>query len=522
MLIVLIALGVAVGTAFAKPKVALTPIDGDKNGNLGDAIADALDSSDVDLVAPKAVTRAIDKLGYDSDLSVKQAKKLAKELEVDAVISARYDKEGKHKVLQFSLVVDGKKVRGFRVIFNNAKNRAFKAKVRDKLVERILGDDRGDAPPDVDPEEVRKSEREKQREKEREIEREIEREREAKARERDDKERDDKERDDKERDDKERDDRESSDGDGRDPDDRDGGDGDRRNKRSKRTGERDGDGDGDGDGDDGDGLRTRKKVDVSGANRAAVRVDVGLSVLNRSLSFTQRANFAEGPKPYSNAPVPGARLEAELYPLAFASRKSFIAGLGFGGSFDQTISLKLKTTNEPNTPVTATQRSWSIGARLRIPFGMKASSPTMTLHGGIARRRFRTDKSVLMDAANLDVPDTYYKMFDPGAMFRFPVAGSAALFFGGKGMLIHDAGEIQKPTSYGQATVLGFSATAGVDIVFGKRFALRVAGEFMQVGFTFTGTGELANNRDMDPDTIDIGGATDRSFGGVATFGALY
>ena len=52
-------------------------------------------------------------------------------------------------------------------------------------------------------------------------------------------------------------------------------------------------------------------------------------------------------------------------------------------------------------------------------------------------------------------------------------------------------GPIQEPDSYGQAKVFGGSGQAGVDIVLGNRFAIRLVGEFTQVGFSFTGNGVL-------------------------------
>ena len=78
-------------SAHAKPKtVALTPIENDANGDIGDQVAEALDGEELSLLAPKVVTRAIDKLGYEGELDAKQAKKVATELEADAIVQATY------------------------------------------------------------------------------------------------------------------------------------------------------------------------------------------------------------------------------------------------------------------------------------------------------------------------------------------------------------------------------------------------------------------------------------------------
>ena len=258
------------------------------------------------------------------------------------------------------------------------------------------------------------------------------------------------------------------------------------------------------------------------ANRVAVRADLGVSVQNRSVTFTNRQNFAQGPKPYSNSPVPGARLEAEVYPFAFSDPRSPIAGLGIAGEYDHTLSLTLRTSAEPTVPVAASQSHWSIGVRYRIPFGRTSLSPTLTLGAGVGKRSFTTDRSGLMDPRSLDLPDTAYALFDPGMHLRIPLAAALALTVGGKALLITDAGPIQTPDAYGQATAFGVSAQAGLDIVIGNRFAIRLSGEFVQIGFDFTGNGELSNNRDLEPATQDVGGAADRAIGGAVTFGVLY
>lgn len=477
--IVTVALTLLVGVAWvpsaaAKPKtVAMTPIEGDPNGDMGDHVAEALDGAELSLLAPKVVTRAIDKLGYDGELTEKQAKKVATELEADAIIQAKLERDGKHKVLKFKLFVGGKKVRGFTVTFNNAKSDAFKSKLRDKMIERIAGDsgDKGDGEDD----DAKKKKKKKVL---------------AAA---------------------------------ADDEDPDGESKKKKKKTKKKVAADDDDEDADPDEDEEEDIEAAvRRVSPHTANTVAVRVDLGVSVQNRTLRFTSRNNFPEAPKTYKNAPVPGARIEGELYPFAFINPKGIAGILGFAGEYDKTLSLTLRTTAEANVPVKATQQHWSLGLRLRIPFGSKPTSPTVTLGAGYGRRTFKTDRSDLMDPASLDVPDTSYTLIDPGLTFRIPIIPQLALTLGGKALIITDAGPIQQPESYGRAKVFGGSGQAGLDIVLGNRFAIRLVGEFVQVGFAFTGTGALANNRDRDPQTKDVGGASDRSIGGAATLAVLY
>ncbi len=472
-------LGLGVHAAQAKPKtVALPPIEGDANGSVGTAVVDALDGDQLTMLSSKMVTRAVDKLGYAGELTDKQAKKLAGELEADVVIQGTLARDGKHKVLHFKLLVRGKKARGFKVTFNNPKSENFKTRLRDKMIERLDGERAASADDTADADDADDDGPKKKPKKTAKV-------------------------------DPDEDDA-SADEDQDEPV--------KKKPKKKKKKKSSDDEDVDDEGEDEEPVL----VSPHTANRAAIRVDVGISAQNRTLAFTQRSNFPEGPSPYTNSLVPGARIEGELYPFAFANPNSVAAGLGVAGEFDRTLLLTLHTTAEPSVPVKAIQQHWSIGARFRILFGNKPTSASVTLGAGFGSRSWTAKRSVLMNQLSLDVPDTKYSLIDPGLSFRIPVAPTVALLVGGKALIITDAGPIQEPDSYGRAKVFGVSAQAGVDILLGSRFAVRLVAEFVQIGFSFTGTGAMSNARDRDPMTQDIGGASDRSLGAAATFAVRY
>lgn len=466
--------------ANAKPKLALTAIDGDASGAVGDAVTEALDSEDLTVISQRVVNKAVDKLGLDADMTEKQAKKLSTEIEADAIAIGKLDKEGPHKTLHFTLYIHGKKARGFKVTFNSAKSDRFRAKLRDKMVAKIAGESaekKGEGDSEDDPLATKKDKPEKKDTKDKKV---------AKADKDEDPEADEDE-------------------------------GAKKKKKKKRVAR----------GEDDEEIDGETAIAASGtskhsANRVAARLDVGVSFKNRQLTYNSRGNFPEAPKAFKTAPVPGGRFEAELYPLAFANPKSIAAGFGLAAEYDKTLLLTLRTTDEPNVAVKANQQWYSFGVRLRFVLGSTATSPSITLGAGYGKRRFTTDKSGLMQAKSLDVPDTNYTVIDPGLSFRIPLFSALALTAGGRGLIITDAGPIQQPTSYGRAKVYGVYASGGLDIVLGNRFAIRLLAEFQQVGFAFTGTGDMARNRDMDPATKDVGGASDRSVGGSATLAVLY
>lgn len=485
-----------VAPASAAPKVALPAIEGDITGDMRDDVAAALDGDELTVLGEKEVNRVYDRLNLENlaELTPKQAKKLSSDLEADAVVTAVYARKGKVKTLKFRLFKDGKRLRGFTVQFKNAKSNKFKAALRAKIVDRLGAGDKPVAKP-ADPEEaeppVKKRRASKPDVDEEEAEAEDKAARPVKVSKRD------------------------ADA------DEDEDDAPRRGK--KRAAARD---------DDEDEEETaieKRMLPRHTANRSAARIDLGMSFGNRSLVFTKRPNFPEGPKPFRGSPVPGARFEAELYPFAFYNPDSILAGFGAAAEYDKTIVLNLYTTAEPNVEVPVDQQSYSFGGRFRFVFWKGPTSPTVTLGVDYGRRRWKADRSKLMDRTSLnglgslDLPDTNYQFLAPGLGFRIPIGGMVAIVAYGEALLVSKAGPISKSDSYGKAKILGGSGEAGLELVLWNRFAFRAVFEMTQIGFDFQGTGgALANSRDNDPTTPDIGGATDRSLGGVATFAVLY
>ena len=487
----LLALVLGASPAMAAPKIALTTIDNDSGGDVRDAVVDALDGKDLTLVSEKETNRAVDKLkGELADLTEKQAKKLATELEADAIVHGTLDKQGGSKVLKFKLFVNGRKMKGFSVTFTNPRTKKFKAALHDKMVEKVT------SPPAEEPVADEKPIKKKP------VEEDTEDPNPKKKKSKKDKTVADKSVDEKPTED---------------------GEETPKPKKAKKTAKVDEDEE-----EEATPIEIRAQGSPHSANRVAVRLDVGGSFAARRLQFTTTAELAasgQAPKTFKPGPVPGARFEVETYPLAFMNPKSFAAGLGVGVEFDKVLSSKVQTNGgaEPGKSMTVKQQQYSLGARYRLLFGKTATSPSVTVGINYGRRTFKVQsKGILDNRGSLDLPDTDYKYLSPLLGFRVPFTRNIAMIANAEALLVSDAGPIQEASSYGRAKIFGFDSQAGFDVVLGNRFAIRFVGEFSQIGFTFTGGGELAKNRDMDPDTIDIGGASDRVFGGSATVAVLY
>lgn len=482
------------GTASAAPKIALPPIEGDLTGDLRDDVVAAIDGDQLVVLGQKEVNRVYDRLNLENlaELSEKQAKKLSKDLEADAVVTAVLAKKGKKKTLKFRLFVNGKKQKGFTVEFKTAKSNKFKTALRTKMVDRISGEE----PPAVATKEAEPPKKKIVKAEEDEEDPNPKAKKKVASKE-----------------------ASAEEGEGASDEDL-----PKKKKKKKSAAAEDGE-----DEELGETAIEKRMAPQHTANRSAARADAGVSFANRSLKFTQRANFPEGPRPFKSKAVPGARFAGELYPFAFYNPDSILAGVGIAGSYDKTLKLNLQTSAEPGVKVPVDQTAFSVGGRLRFAFGKKPTSPTVTAGLDYGRRRWKADRSGLMDRmslggmGSLDLPDTNYAFLAPNLGFRIPIGGMIAFVASGEAMFISKAGPIQKAESYGKAKIFGFSGDGGLEVIIVDRFAVRALFEFTQVGFDFQGTGGvLANSRDNDPTTPDVGGATDRSIGGVVTLAVLY
>ena len=456
--------------AFAAPKVALTAIEGDKSGSMRDAVTEALEGDELTVIGKREVNRATDSIDVN-ELTDKDAKRLSKQLEADAILMAKLGKEGGNKTLKFKLFIKGAKAKGFTIKFISEKTPKFKRMLKEKVVARIEEGAGGEA---------------------------------------DDSKSAKKKKDGEDDDETAKKDKKGDDEDDEDEDDEDAP------KRKKVAA---------GDEDDDDELSTTVRVTPTNphtANRVAVRLDAGVSLAKRTYKFNTQ-QFDGAPKGFESSPVPGARFEVEMYPIAFLNPKSFASGLGFAADYDKTLQLNLTSTgDDAGKKFPVKQQNYSFGGRFRIAFGSSATSPTTTLGFSYGRRSFKIDRSGAMNPNTFfDVPDTDYKFLSPSLAFRIPFASSFAFIAEGNGMLVRSAGDIQNASQYGQAKVLGFGGQAGFDITFANRFAVRLVGDFTQIGYSFTGTGTKTNDLDDDPEK-DVGGMADRSFGGSATLGVLY
>jgi len=482
--------------AIARPKtkIAVAPLEGDPGNKIARAVVDALAGKDYVVIGPKETGREMARLNVET-LDGKATRKLASKLGVAAILDGKVSKAGKKRSLHLEVHRRGKPADGFTVEFKSEASSGFRRGIHAEIGKKLDGadDDRAeeDAPVASADDDRRKAD-------------DDDRKRKAQAEDDDRRHKAEADDDDRKRkaqaDDDDRRRKASADAD------------DRKRKpdsRKRRVAAADDD--------DDSAARKRRRRSDDAAPMVTARVGAGASVAQRLLSWELRSGFTQVP-PRVQTTAGAGRVDGELYPFAIADPSSSLAGLGLAAAYDKTFGLSIKL---PNQTVTApiNQSHYSLGVRYRFGIGDTA---TVAFGLDYASRRYVAERGGLMGAV-LDAPDVAYAAVSPGAWLRVPVTSSVAVVGGADGLLIFEAGAIQRSASYGPANVYGIEASAGVDIALAKQIALRVGLEYSQIMFTFTPKGTtLANNRDNDPTTQDVMGATDRSIGGAVTLGFVY
>jgi len=503
LLIVLLAIPTL---AVARPKLAVAPLEGDKDGNVGELVADAA-ADHGKTTRPDKVSREIEKLEISS-LNAKTVKKLRIKLEADVVIYGNVDKQGGKKHLELTLTGHGKTKGKLEIDFKTTK--ALKKELEARLGKQIdiaaagADDDSDDDDDDgatkrkqreaEEKEKKRRDDEERQKreddeKKQREAAAEKDKEKERKRKKHDD----DEERDDSERTHKTKKHTASRD------DDTD--DEDTSVHRKKKRHHRDDDDEGDEDG----GSRAHPRHAIT---QAALWADLGAAVARRTLTYDATGN--QQPPPVGTA-APAGEIEGEVYPASFSTLKGPTAGIGIAGAYDRTLGLGIAV---PGSAVVAPIKSgfYWIGARYRFTFG----GSSVAVGASYWRRYYMADRSKLTMPTDLDMPDVDYTALAPDVTARFAATPKLGVFAALQLPLMLSSGPIQSSTSYGPSTIIAFDLRSGVQIGLGSHYALQIALGFDQIGFKFNAKqGSQAALR-------EVSAATDRSVGLAATLGVMY
>jgi len=297
--------------------------------------------------------------------------------------------------------------------------------------------------------------------------------------------------------------------------------------------------DDDGDGDDpADKRAKKKKVASEDDDGAGAEVDagapveagtalspgeraldavIGMSLTARRMSFVFRSDLAMRPPGYRGGPVPGAMIDATVYPFAIGhKREGVLKNLGLSLMYDRVIVVNSK--DMAGNVYASTESRFGIGAVFRYAFNRSATSPVVLGSLGYSNQAFTISSGATM----VGVPNVQYSIFEPGLGLRYPLNEKIIAGLDLKLMAVTGTGQIQNADQYGSASVLGVEGALGVDYLITHNIFARAAFRLETIGYTFKGTGTLSNARDGNPATVDVAGARDTYIGGLVTVGYLY
>ena len=243
----------------------------------------------------------------------------------------------------------------------------------------------------------------------------------------------------------------------------------------------------------------------------------GLSITQRQLSFATRAGLTNPPPGYNGSPVAGAMVEATLYPFALShTRTDQLRNIGLSVSLDRV--LKIESKNAAGMVFATTEQRYSVGLAFRHAFGHSVTAPVV-----IATFDYSSQEFTLVNAAMADVPNVKYTMFEPGLGLRWPVTPRWVAGLDARVMLITDTGEIQKQTQYGTASIFGAEGAVSLDFLITRNIFARAAFRFESINHSFQGNGLQTTSRDGNAATTDdVSAARDNYIGGIATVGYAY
>ncbi|HEV7556262.1 MAG TPA: hypothetical protein VGO00_12430 [Kofleriaceae bacterium] len=252
----------------------------------------------------------------------------------------------------------------------------------------------------------------------------------------------------------------------------------------------------------------------------AVDVALGMSFVARRLNFTSTLSPGLAPPGYSQTvPVPGALIDATIYPLAFGHSKTDITkNIGINVLFDQVIHInsQLKNIDQSTTKLQTTEGNYAFGGVIRFPFG---SAMTIT---GMARYGRQSFSIAHPTGVNVDLPSTAYSMVEGEGKIQYVFSPQITIDARLGVLVVLNAGNIADPDQYGKATGFGFETEIGADYLLTKSVFARASVRAETLGLSFNGSGTKTYMRDNDPTTIDVTAARDTYFGATLAVGYLY
>ncbi|HEY1549594.1 MAG TPA: hypothetical protein VGG28_17320 [Kofleriaceae bacterium] len=272
---------------------------------------------------------------------------------------------------------------------------------------------------------------------------------------------------------------------------------------------------------------------LSEGNRA-VDFGIGMSFTARHLSWKYSAALGTPPPDYKEGlPVAGGVMDAVVFPFAITHKTTgILTDIGIEVMYDKVIDISSKksyidatTMTEQTASLATDEEHFAVGAVFRYPVtdSFVAGAKLMYMN-----QQFEIAQSFTAGTGgatlNTDVPNVHYSAAEPRLFLHYAVTPGLVINAEGGFMLITKTGDITADTTgYGGATDKGYEFTGGVDYNLTKAIFARALFHFEEFSLTFHGDqNSLANSRDGMATTQDVFGARDYYYGGSVQIGYIY
>jgi hypothetical protein len=270
---------------------------------------------------------------------------------------------------------------------------------------------------------------------------------------------------------------------------------------------------------------------LSQGNRA-VDFGIGMSFTARHLSWKVSSALGTPPPDYKEGlPVAGGVMDAIVFPFAITHHTTgILTDLGIEIMYDKVIDISSKksyidatTMTEQTASLATDEEHFAVGGVFRYPvtdsFVAGAKLMYMNQQFEIAQQFMAGTTTV-----NTDVPNVHYSAAEPRLFVHYSATPALTINAEGGFMLITKTGDITADTTgYGGAKDNGYEFTGGVDYNLTKAIFARAVFHFEEFSLTFKGDpNSLANSRDGMNTTQDVFGAKDYYYGGSVQIGYVY
>jgi hypothetical protein len=260
------------------------------------------------------------------------------------------------------------------------------------------------------------------------------------------------------------------------------------------------------------------------ANRA-VDFGIGMSFTARHLAFSYASSVGAPPPAYKEGlPVAGGVMDATVYPFAITHKATgILTDLGIEVMYDKVIDISSKkgyvdamTMTQQTASLNTAESHFAVGAVFRYPLSDSFVPGIKLMY---ENQQFLIDQT-LPDGSATGVPDVQYSAVEPHAFLHYSATPGITINADAGVMFLVKTGDITADgTGYGGAKDYGLEFTGGLDYNLTKAIFVRALVHVEEYSLSFKGDANSLSDS-MGMKVID--GAKDYYYGGSVQIGYAY